>query len=103
MSLRQCTLSYSYSSSDATKTDLFVSLDGPNHTFKFYSAVLTYSHLGEYLITVSAENNSDASQKSTASFVVEVVKQLCEYTEFTFQKDVFVDKTYDFPLNPVVY
>ena len=101
LALSQCTVRYSYSSSDSAKTDLFVSLDG--HTFKFDSSVLTYAHLGEYVITVTAENNSDSSKTSSATFVVEVVKQLCENTEFTFHKDVFIDKTYDFPLDPVTY
>lgn len=60
-SLSRCTLNYSFSSTDNTKTNLFMTLDGTIQTFRFESGSMTFAHLGEYTVTVTGENNSDSS------------------------------------------
>lgn len=68
-----CPMRYTYTSSDSSVTDLFMSLDSETQTFTFWSIIMDESHLGSYTITVKGENDSDPLEFATSTFVVMVI------------------------------
>jgi hypothetical protein len=54
-----------------------------------------------YTLTVTA-TNPENGETASGTFAFKITNP-CETAVISYQQSVFVDKTYDFPLEPVVY
>lgn len=102
MSPSVCPVTYSFSTDNQPVTNQIMTLDSPTHTFTFESSSLNPSLVGTYEVTVTGVNFWDNTKSATSSFTFYLVSKYCFEATFTFDP-VFVDKTYQFPLDPISY